>query len=123
MLYSNPRQLDRLSVYRDFLAVIIHHKPAGAIDMLGFCLLRRAEICISADLGFHTGQKLKWIERLRHIVIRTEIQSEHLVRILRLRRQHNDRNTARLTYLHHRMDAIQLRHHHIQQNQMYLLCL
>ena len=33
MLYCDPRQLDRLSVYRDFLAVIIHHKPAGAIDI------------------------------------------------------------------------------------------
>ena len=69
-------------------------------------------------MGFHPCHQLQRIKGLGHIVIRSDVQPEDLIRILRFGRQYNDGNAAVFPDFQCGMYSVQPRHHDIDNEQM-----
>ena len=80
-----------------------------------------AQLGITPQLAAHPRQNLQRVKGLGHIIVRTHVQAQHLVGIFAFGRQQDDRQIVLLAQLCQRGDAVQLRHHHIQQQQVDLL--
>ena len=73
---------------------------------------------IPSQLGFHPSHQLFRIERFAHIVVRPHGKSQDLITVLCFCRQYYNRYILTFPYLHHRGQAIETRHHHINDQQM-----
>ena len=83
--------------------------------------LSRAEPQITPQLRANPRHDLCRRKRLCDIVIRTDVQAEDLVGILRFRRQQDHRHIAGLADLCHCRDAVHFRHHDVHKNQLDIL--
>ena len=64
------------------------------------------------------GDNFLGLKRLDHIIVRAQLQTEHLVKGLPLRRDHNNRGVGTLADFTADLPAVQLRHHDIQQHKV-----
>ena len=80
----NRRKLHRLVVHKHFLQIIVNDQPANLVDP-PVVLRRIAKLGIAPKLGFHPRHQLQRVKRLCHIIVRTDIQPQNLVRIFGFR--------------------------------------
>ena len=119
----NGSQFHRLTVHGHFLQVVIDPKTSHFIDLVLPVLHRSAELRIPAQLRLHPRHQFQRIERLRHVIVRTDIESQYLVRILGLCRKDDDGNAVLLPDLKGGSDPVQLRHHDVNDQQVHVLLL
>ena len=60
-------------------------------------------------------------ERLGHIIVRTDLETEELVVLLAARRKHDDRRLLELPDLFHGGKPVQTRHHDVHQNDIVII--
>src|SRR5699024_8274121 len=116
-------ELHVFSVHSHFLQIIIDPQASHLVDLLLRSLGSTAELCVSAKLGLHPCNKLQRIEGLRHIVVSPHVEPQDLIRILRFRRQDDDRDTVLLPDLKGGSDSVQFRHHDVQDQKVHILLL
>ena len=75
----------------------------------------------SAQDSLDARNDLLGLKRLRHVIVRAELQTEHLVERLALGREHDDRLFGRLADLAADLPAVEAGQHDIQQHQIRLL--
>ena len=74
-------QTHAFSVHGDLLGIVIDTKASRRKKRI-VLHIQIPKLGISAQIGFHPCHKLKRIKGLRNIIIRSDIQSENLIRIL-----------------------------------------
>ena len=72
---------------------------------------------VPPQVAAHPRHQLLRIEGLGDVVVRTHRESEHLVGVLALGAEHDDRQVAPLPQLHHRRQPVEPRHHHVDDHQ------
>ena len=73
------------------------------------------------NVARNAGAELDRVEGLRDIVVRPDVEPEHLVGVLALRRQQDDGDVALLAQLRRGGDAVERGHHHVHEHQVDLL--
>ena len=89
-------QRHRVTVHGHALALIVQRYAADGND-LGFFLLlglQRTQHGIASELRLDARDHLHRIKGLRSVVVRTDGQAQHLVGVLALGRQQNNRNVG-----------------------------
>ena len=81
----------------------------------------RAELHVAAQLALDTCEHLNGVERLGDVVVRTDVQPEHLVGVLALGGQQNDGHVAFFPQTQHSLNSVKLRHHNIKQDKVNVL--
>ena len=117
----NGRQGHRRTVHHHLLGPVVHRD--GAHGEHTGRLLRSPQCRIAAQLALHPGDHLQGIEGLCNVVVRPDVKSQDLVCILALGGKQDNGHIAPLPQLGRGPDAIQLRHHHVHQDQMDLVFL
>ena len=112
---------DRLAVHLDALALVVQHDAAdgqhlGPADLLG---LQRAQHGIAPELGFDARHDLHRVKWFCDVVVRTDGQPQHLVGVLALGREQDDRDVGLLPQLGRGQDAVHARHHDIHERQVH----
>ncbi len=64
------------------------------------------------------AKKLAGAERLREVVVRAHLQADDAIGFVTLGGEHDHRDTALLTDPLERLQAVELRHHHVQQHRV-----
>src|SRR5262245_9912128 len=86
------REGQRLAVEEHLVGVEIHPEPSALVDLVpGRALLGRVR---PAEDGAYPCDQLPRAERLRHVVVRAELEAEDAVHLGRLRGQHDDGDAA-----------------------------
>ena len=73
-----------------------------------------------AEQGLHPGLDLQNVEGLGDIVVRPVLKAQELVRVLPPGGEHDDGHGGKGTDLHAGLQAVQLRHHQVQNNEVIL---
>ena len=107
-----------LPVHRYRLSSVVHNDGAVAQQALLVGLALTPQGGVPPQLALHPGQHLNGIERLGDIVVRADVQPQHLVRILTLGGEQDDGDIPLLPELGGGPDAVQLRHHHVHEDQV-----
>ena len=115
------RQRHRLAVERDFLGLVAERDAAERVFARSVAGLHAAELRIAPQLGADARQHLHRVERLCHIVVRTDVQPEDLVRVLAFCRQQDDRQIVGLAQLDRGVNAVHHGHHDVHQHEMDVL--
>ena len=89
--------------------------------IFGFGFPDRTQGIIAAKQRLHPGKQFLLIEGLYQIIVRSGFQPKYPVRALRLGGQHQDRYIVVLPNSHGGDDAVTLWHHHIHDNEMWVL--
>src|SRR3954452_18057272 len=102
------------------------HVTLGEVHPQLAVLERRVEVVVAgakvgaAEDRLHAAAELAHRERLGDVVVGPELEAQHLVELLRLGGEHDDRNGSpraqRATYL----EAVDLRQHHVEDDQVEL---
>ena len=106
-----PRQLDELAVAADHPSLevdldVVEREDAGAgLDARG-----------ATDDGPNAGRELIRVERLGDVVVGAEVEALGLVGGRALGRQQDDRHRPLLAELAHDLDAVEVRHHDVEQD-------
>jgi hypothetical protein len=82
-------------------------------------LLGGASPCSAQD-GADSGGKFSWIEWLRKIIVRTNLQAQNSIQIVAARRQHQDGNACLRPNSTQNLKSVHPRQHHIENNQFIL---
>ena len=88
---------DCLAVAHDFLGFFVQRDRSDREHVV--VRLPAAELHIAPQLRAHAGAELDGIEGLGHIVVRSDVESEHLVGVLALGREQDNRDVALLPQL------------------------
>ena len=72
-------------------------------------------------MRLHAGEQLPIRERLRHVIVRPELEAEHLVQLRILRGQHNDRRRQLRPHLAADVHAVLDGQHQIEQDEVRIL--
>jgi len=67
--------------------------------------------------GAHAAEQLSARERLRHVVVGSELEPEHAVRLRVARRQHEDRDVALRSQSATDLDAREAGQHHVEHDE------
>ena len=81
-------------------------------------LLHASQLGVPPELAAYPGHHLHRIEGLGNIIVRPQVQPQHLVRILAFRRNKDHRHIAGPAQLDGGGYAVQSRHHDIHQHQV-----
>ena len=111
-----PREADFFAVFCYALLGVTQLNPAHTQNILGKCA---AKARISAQLGAHARHQFKRGKWLCHIVVRTDVQTEHLIRVLRFCREHDYGDVGACANFSERFDSVHARHHDIQQHKLH----
>ena len=71
-----------------------------------------------AEQSPHPGFQLQDVEGLCEIVVRPALEADDLVRVLPLGGEHDDRHVGELPDAHACLEAVDLGHHHVQDDQV-----
>jgi hypothetical protein len=66
----------------------------------------------------HAADELAWAEGLGDVVVGSELQASNAVILLALGRKHNHRDARDLADQAQRLEAVEVRHHHVEQDQI-----
>ena len=113
------RERDRLAVGRDGLAPVVED-DAAADEQAAFDLAA-AELQIAPQLALDPREQLHGVEGLGDVVVRADVEAEHLVGVLALGRQQDDGHVALPPDRGERRNAVHLGHHHVQQHELHVL--
>ena len=72
----------------------------------------------TAEHGFHPGDQLPRVERLRHVIIGADLQAHDAVDVVAAGREDDDRDVAGLAELLADGQAVHLRHHDVEHDQV-----
>ena len=111
------------STYEDIFAASVHGLglvvQPDAPDLQGRGLLLHAsQLGVPPELAAHPGHHLHRVERLGNVIVRPQVQPQHLVRILAFCRDEDHRHIAGPPQLDGGGYAVQPRHHNIHQHQV-----
>ena len=113
------RQRNALAVHRHALGVLVECHAADGVDA---ALRRGLRLCaeqrIAPKLRFHASQHLHGVKGLGDVIVRADVQSEHLVAALALRREQDDGRVALAPDRRRRGNAVQLRHHDVHEDKV-----
>src|SRR2546430_5842359 len=101
-----PREVDLQAVRLDPLVLFVGARGSG-----------------SAQKRAHPAAELANRERLRDVVVGAELETEHLVELVVARGQHDDRHGARGPEPLADLEAVELRQHHVEHDQVDVLAL
>jgi len=118
--YSELRRSNcyHLPIDGNSLLFIIYRKSPCFVNPV--FLLHASKVHVSPQLRSDPGNELQGIERLGYVVIGSDVKACDLVVVLRLGRKHDDRDVLFLSDAHGRLHAVQLRHHYVHNDKMYL---
>ena len=115
-LVFRRREGDRLPVAPDLLGLFVKtDRPDRERPVVR---LSAAELHVAPQLGSYAGAELDRIEGLRDVVVRPDVEPEHLVGVLALGREQDDGDVALLAQLRRGGDAVERGHHHVHEHQM-----
>ena len=114
-------QAQCLPVQGDGARALVHGKrPDGQLSDRAYGLSRHAaQLRIAPELGTDARHQFQRIEGLCHIVIRADSQPQHLVVVLTLGSQQDDRQVAVFPDARHGGDTVHDRHHNVHHDQLY----
>ena len=112
---------------RDFGAIRIQQaaacefeNPAGKDESLGFraAASRFGGFMDATKNGADAGEKLTWVERLRHIIVSPEFEADYAVRFLVHRREHDDGHIILIAQPAGEIQSGFSRQHQVEHDQM-----
>ena len=109
----------RLPVHRHLLGRVV--QGDGAYGEQAGALVRPAQGGVPPQLALHPGDDLQGVEGLGDVVVRPDVQSQDLVRVLTFGGEEDDGDVAPLPQLGGGPDAVQLGHHDVHENQVDLV--
>ena len=110
-------QLNRLPAHLDTPAWHVDHEPVGLdplVDLVGV----RARCLRAPQERPHARAELADRERLRDVVVGSELQPDHLVELVVTRREHDDRHRAGRPQPLADLEAVELRKHDVQHDEV-----
>src|SRR6185436_10610257 len=108
-------QLNQLALQPDFAAVEIDFEPFIDLDDI---VHRTTRALGATNDGFDTADHFTRAERLGDVIIGTQLESAYAVILFTLGGEHDDRHIAALADGFEYFEAIDIGHHHIQQNEI-----
>ena len=106
------RRVHYLAVHLQLIARQVHRELIIADDAVRLGLGGRA----AAQHGFDARHHFLGVERLYYIVVRTQLQAEHLVEGLAFSREHDNGCVVRRADAAAHLPAVHFGHHHVQQH-------
>ncbi|MPN62297.1 hypothetical protein SDC9_210044 [bioreactor metagenome] len=80
-----------------------------------------AKLRITPKLRLDSCNQFQWIERLRHIIIRTYVKAKDLICVFGFYRENNDWHIVGFPDLKGGSDPVQFWHHDVDYQKVYLL--
>lgn len=116
VLGQSPEQVELLGAKRDRLAVDggLAPLPVDSERSRTHDAVRRSALALGAPQDRpNAGGEFARVERLAHIVVRTQLQPDDAVDIVRAGREHENRHLRLLAEGAAHFQAVHLRHHHV----------
>jgi adenylosuccinate lyase len=107
------REIDRRAAARDGARVEVHRHFAAFEDP---GLVRHGLGFAPPQNGTHAGDELGGAERLRHVVVRAELEAEDAVHLLTARADHQDRHTRCPADLAEHVAPVSVRQHDVEED-------
>jgi len=98
----------------DLTALWEEPDPADAEDVASI-------FAYATENRFHTQDKLAWAERLHHIIVRADFESNDAIDLFGSSRKHNDRNAPGVIALAKRstdFQTVDVREHNVEDDQI-----
>ena len=110
-------ELHRLAAHLDHPARDVDHEPV-VLDQLVLALAERPRRPGAAEQGAHARAELADRERLRDVVVRAELEADHLVELVVAGRQHDDRHRARRAQPLAHLEPVEPRQHDVEHDEV-----
>ena len=113
------REIHFLSVHAYGLGAVIQFDAADA--ELGGLHAAAAKLQVAPELRANPRLHLQGVEGLCDVVIRADVEPQHLVAVFALSGQENDGDVGELANLRHGSETVHLGHHDIEENEVDIL--